>query len=466
MPNDDDYKDSSQIIEELNIRKDGLKDGLANIPASTAAAMNKSQQEIITHYDTRIRALITATGEKVANIRKRLSEKNFDETFDQAKRFHSDALSEVRKITDKHKSKLENLAKVKSDADRGLRFFKAYNNLNKQAHYPDSFLLHWALVFIMIVVESAFNSYFFAQGSDLGLLGGFFEAVFVSVANIGAALVAGYFWRFINKQETADKLKAYATITLYFIFFIIFNLGVAHYRAMLELNPEIAFQQAIINLFTWPNTYQINNFDAWILFTIGVLLSWVAFIKSYTADDVFPGYGREDRKFREALKNFNQEVEKDRAEMHATLDAMKDSLQRNVHECRTITREYPQLISDIESTIRKSENNHSRLKSDCTLVLKTYRDFNSKARSSPTPSYWDEYEDLTQDANHEEMQPTDLERQFGNDIAEKLKSIEHTYEETMQEFANTTNAAADSFNDYISQIEKDSHEKDSSNGRK
>ena len=53
-----------------------------------------------------------------------------------------------------------------------------------------------------------------------------------------------HFWR--NKNKAAEKIKAYFAMSIYIIFLLGFNLGVAHYRAALEISPDSAIEQAII----------------------------------------------------------------------------------------------------------------------------------------------------------------------------------------------------------------------------
>jgi hypothetical protein len=49
-----------------------------------------------------------------------------------------------------------------------------------QANYPESKVLAFALLLAIVAAESIANSALFAKGSDLGILGGWFQAILIS----------------------------------------------------------------------------------------------------------------------------------------------------------------------------------------------------------------------------------------------------------------------------------------------
>ena len=444
-------KSAREVIDFLNVKNQGLNDGHSNVPESSSEILNDVQQEIVSHYNRESGALEVETSEKISAIRSRLGEKDFKATFDQARGFTSDVFSEIRKVFDSNKDTLLDLSRKRSQAELDLKYFVEVNDLKRHASYPDSLILHWSIVFLMVVLESVANSYFFAQGSDLGLIGGFFQAVFVSVANIGVALFVGYFWR--NKNKEAEKIKAYFAMGIYIIFLLGFNLGVAHYRAALEISPDSAIEQAIINLFTLETTFRVNNFDAWILFTVGVLFSLFAMIKSYRSDDIFPDYGDITRKHRKGIEEFNKYVQEVRNTVYSTLNERKSALESNVNLCRAIDKDYPRLIKDIKDSVVQSKKNLQHNKDDCVLVIKTYRDSNTSVRNTPTPAYWDNDEELVIDIEFDRFNPTENEIAFGGEISDKLEAIESSYYSTIENYANTTNEAFDQFEELIVDIQ-------------
>lgn len=136
--------------------------------------------------------------------------------------------------------------------------FAVSNRVHREPSYPDSKIFHWALVLVAVVAESVANSYFFSKGSDLGLLGGAFQALLISVANIGSALLVGvYVVPLFNHFMSARRASGVIGTVVYTIVLFFFNLATAHYRAQLELDPFNALIKAIPRLIQ--NPFGVGN---------------------------------------------------------------------------------------------------------------------------------------------------------------------------------------------------------------
>jgi hypothetical protein len=73
-----------------------------------------------------------------------------------------------------------------------LEAFRRRSDLRRPAAYPPSPLLAIAMLAAAAIVESAFSSAIFAEGSDAGLLGGATLALGLSGANVALGFLAGY----------------------------------------------------------------------------------------------------------------------------------------------------------------------------------------------------------------------------------------------------------------------------------
>ncbi|MGA7324984.1 MAG: hypothetical protein WBX25_10995 [Rhodomicrobium sp.] len=72
-----------------------------------------------------------------------------------------------------------------------LERFKTKHRLAREAHYPASQILAAGILLILIIFEAGINGVLFADSSDQGLLGGWLEALVLSITNIGAAFLSG-----------------------------------------------------------------------------------------------------------------------------------------------------------------------------------------------------------------------------------------------------------------------------------
>ena len=230
--------------------------------------------------------------------------------------------------------------KEKQRKERDYTAFCLKHQLDeREPRYPDSMIFHWSIVGLLFLGESMANSYFFAQGTDFGLLGGFFQAVLVSAVNVGVALLFGqyalrYFWHY---QKTW-KYLAGGMLLLYVIFAIGFNLLVAYYRVALEIDPDNAARIAFSLI--WPNPFAIGNFDAAILLFIGIIISVLALIKSLTSDDPYPGFGATHRRQENARKKYDHLWERLNGELDGLLEQERLELLSACRDARTHIESY------------------------------------------------------------------------------------------------------------------------------
>lgn len=183
-----------------------------------------------------------------------------------------------------------------------LRLFKVQRGIDHSANYPTSKLLHFSLVAVMIIIEALGNMYLFAQGNELGLLGGIFEAILLSVVNVGVAVMVGMLaLPQMNLRTGFRRQLGLLGLILAVVFAFTFNLAAAHYRDLLVVSKEVALEQAIPNAFANPFALSFNGL---ILLVLGIIIFALALWKGYTADDPYPGYGALSRKCEEANQAF------------------------------------------------------------------------------------------------------------------------------------------------------------------
>jgi hypothetical protein len=189
-----------------------------------------------------------------------------------------------------------------------LRRFKIKCNLDRSANYPTSIKLHFSLVAVMILIEALGNMYLFAQGNELGLLGGIFEAILLSVVNVGVAVLVGLLaLPQLNLQLGVRRHLGLIALILAIVFSLVFNLAAAHYRDLLILSKEIALEKAIPNVIN--HTFDLS-FNGLVLLALGVIVFALGLWKGYSADDPYPGYGALSRKSEAASQAFRELREK------------------------------------------------------------------------------------------------------------------------------------------------------------
>ena len=94
--------------------------------------------------------------------------------------------------------------------------------------------------------------------------------------------------------------------TLWVIFVIYYNLGIAFTRDNLEQAMGGNFQVGKFFRDTF-NLDHYQNYESWFLFLLGVIFAIVALIDGVASDDLYFGYGKVDRQEKEA-KNAIQDL--------------------------------------------------------------------------------------------------------------------------------------------------------------
>ncbi|WP_323845161.1 hypothetical protein [Microbulbifer magnicolonia] len=240
---------------------------------------------------------------------------------------------------------LKRIARELSSVRMDLEIFKHRNDLTREAIYRESKILHYSIIFFIVIFETALNSFFLSKGSELGLVGGFFQAFIISLVNLGLAAFAAFALRGSFHRNILRKLLALLLFAAIGAVATAFVLGVGHYREALELNPFIASKLAVMNL--WGDPFGIHDFNSWIM----VIVSGIALIlltaKFFVVDDRYPGYTAMTRRVKElqnqwcrscagaieeineVAEEFQQEVAETEREIRSQYISFKSSIERS-----------------------------------------------------------------------------------------------------------------------------------------
>ncbi|MCW5725443.1 MAG: hypothetical protein KIS81_10885 [Maricaulaceae bacterium] len=192
--------------------------------------------------------------------------------------------------------------------------------IDRAAIYPPSHILHFSILAGLVLFEGLANAYFFSKGSDLGLLGGWLQAITVSFTNVIAAF---FIIGFLCLRHLSNPKKLWffipAAIALPFAVAAIFvlNLTAAHYRDLLEVEAATlalggaAQTGAMLTPVTamLENPFGLQSLEALLLLILGLTFAAIAAFKGRTFDDAIPGYGVVQRKSEAAARELKRAVE-------------------------------------------------------------------------------------------------------------------------------------------------------------
>lgn len=215
------------------------------------------------------------------------------------------------------------------DKRRTLVRFKDDNHLSQDARYPESKVLHLAVLFLILAVEGAINAVFFSD-NPYGWLGGLVPASTIAAANVGVCFIAGR-WLLPQLKLNSWGVRKWGGLILLLVcvaFVIALHLAAAHLREALQQSAGVDY---FVSLAFDPRTLQ--DTQSLVLIGLGLVTSVVAAIDGYTFDDPYPGYGIVYREW----KTLDEKAHEQKREYK---HAVNDAYDTAVKEIRTIPESY------------------------------------------------------------------------------------------------------------------------------
>lgn len=276
-----------------------------------------------------------------------------------------------------YKDKLEQLTYDRELSERGVRKFRKDNKLHREASYPDSHIMHVAWIMVALVGESFGNTYFYAQASDLGLVGGWLSAFLVSAANVAVSFMIGIvFLRYIHHVDIIKKFLGGLGLIIGLFALGLLHLGAAHFRELLMIDPENAQFKVISSVVNDP--FGINDLDSLILILLGVSISMLVIRKGYTYDDAYPGYGKIQRdcvsvtaKWRSIDNHFREEIGKILNQAKSQIRQIKEEIGRVKSEFKKLEHDFKPYSENVITNIEAATDDAVNF---CMLYRKGYND--------------------------------------------------------------------------------------------
>ncbi|HEY8569705.1 hypothetical protein [Microbulbifer sp.] len=236
-----------------------------------------------------------------------------------------------------------------------LEIFRHRNGLTREAVYPESKLLHYSVIFFIVILETLLNAFFLSKGSELGLVGGFFQAFIIALINLGLAAFMAFSLRNCFHQNLARKTFSAVLLSAVVTLSIVFVLGVGHYREALEQDPFTASQLAINSLRATP--LAIEDFNSWVMMVVSVIALALLSAKFFVVDDRYPGYTAVTRRMRNLQKSWAESFEDAIEGVNEVVDELHELL---AEKEKTLRAQFIQFKASIE----RSEEIHRHYQED------------------------------------------------------------------------------------------------------
>lgn len=375
------------VDEKTQPKLNGRDDGQNNYPGAGDTELSKTEKSILFEAESFlgktkdfINKCLTDIARKMAAIVDRgVADSFYDLKIEPQKEFN--------KYQVNASPELIKLRVSERKARRDLNRFKADHHLQRNAVYPESHVKHFAVLFAFLLAECIANTYFFSANSDLGYLGGFFQALVVSIANVGLSYVFGWFgFTQLNHRNLMRKIIGGLSAMFYLGAIGTFHMLIAHYRDLLTIDPDNAVMMTLARF--RQDTFSLDSLESVIVFVIGVIISILAVSKGYAHDDRYPGYGEVDRLHKDKERAYNQKE----AEVRTTLINLISKSERRV-DSRLVEREerirkMEDLLSGAKSVVAHIDNIDNQVAEVVNTAIMTYREANKSVRTEAIPGYF------------------------------------------------------------------------------
>lgn len=436
----------------LNVDQKAADAGVHDNPTTDSTSLDANEEEIYGYFSglagKRKEQCERNLGKLQLDRKATAAKIDIEQTKDSFARLLTAVEPGLEKLRSDHSNVLSQAKENEARALKHLRWFQQKHDLfNRPAAYPESQIRQFAIVSALAVIEWISLSSFYAEGSDFGLLGGVLIAMALSIINISLAIFAGSLLRYVNHTSRRRTWLALTGVAFLTVCFVLVTLAAAHYRAATndigQLQPGVSTPGANPTLPVWSsseadqwraaklasrrfahNPFGFEDVFSWILLVLAAIFGIVASYKGYGIDDAYPGYGQLDRD----LKAMRAAYESSKANYSSVVDQFFErTLQdqaRLLSDVKANVAFYQQLASRTEDEIRTFLRDTAELQSACNIVLKGYRQTNSRVRISPPPRYFND--SVTFDASV---------TKFPEGLSENEKQLSRSYEHAMNEFS-------------------------------
>lgn len=349
-------------------------------------------------------------------------------------------------------------------AEVSWRNFRAANGVTDVAHYPDSHILHWAIIVAISFGETLINAFFYRN--DGGLLGGLFIALAVALVNMGSSAGLGTGFRFKNLGDPARRYAGWACLAVFLPLTLFLNALFAAFRYAFEAASSAGEEGNLGEAFqgAWAEAagfflgrFHFGDLSSFLLFMIGFGLSCFAFWKGYTSDDPYPGHSRRDRELKAAREAEAKRQDLVKQRIKDLLGGYRNHVQGLAASTGTMITMLSHRTSALGHAKRTLETNAASVERDYHLVLDAYRQANLAIRGTAPPDYFTDMPVVAERVSVQAAGPVEqemkevldlleqLQRQHRDDLNGKLNQLQ----------AQTADILKSTFDDFLERVDRD-----------
>lgn len=377
--------DTEGMAMRMKLREKATEAGKSNQPPSTSTVLDATEQEIVNEVEGEAKSSFDRYLDLQKTYSSRAADANIQSMVLNIGAATDAAVTDFERKTQVGTSELYPLKREAIETEAELYRFREENGIKRPARYYGSRMLKYGILALFIGIESVANSFFLAEGSDMGFLGGFVQAIGIAGVNVVVAYLTGrYVAPWVTYKNWFVKILALMGLGLYVAAASVINLAVAHFRAASgQFETAKAAQMAMQAVFDTP--LALPDFQAWLLLLVGVLFSVATVIDAFVMDDPYPGYGQRMRQNLDAFADYTdtkEDLTQELEDIKKNAEEVIDGIARSIESRQGI---FSDLVVRSQALQASIEEHFANLEGAANHLLSIYRDENRRHRTDEAP---------------------------------------------------------------------------------
>ena len=271
-----------------------------------------------------------------------------------------------------------------------FRVFRERHDLQRlpKTVSPGEQVLRFMVLAVFVILESILNGMFFAEGSEAGLIGGFVQALVLSLLNVGVAtLYARYGLPLLHHRSAIVKVVGLSIVSAFVFWLVGLNLAIGHFRDLfIDGAGHVQMARLLDRLSNSP--LLLSDAKSGLLVLLGIGLGVLSVIDAAGTRDLYPGFAAVGRERQRAIERYAEENTKCLYAMTSRRDQAVEDMSSAIDLIRT--SHYDMQLA-IEGRSRLHQNYFAFLDHLAAVherMIHLYRDTNCRARSVAEPAYF------------------------------------------------------------------------------
>lgn len=372
-----------RLAIELDLSTRGTQRGQSNEPNAASIELDEIEISIVDQIGRTARTAQDRVVDELRIADQRLSNLEFSKRIAEIRTASPTASIGFKKTVVEAQSTLFRLKREVREIEAEREQFRKEHSIVRPAHSAASGmrLLKIGLLVFLGAVETIMNSIFLAKGSELGLLGGFTQAIVFAVLNVFVSFALGAFgFRQINHKNLGRKLIGTIALLLFLSFSFFLNVSLGYFREVAAELVVNAGPEVLKRLFT-----PFHDFQTWLFVSMGIVFSGVAFVDGIFMFDPYPGYGKLEQRLEAAHERFIAHQADLTDEITEIFKEAKEILSDASHDLSVRLSEYDSILQSKKHWTTSFATYQEQLEIAGRQLFAIYRGANQKARSSAAP---------------------------------------------------------------------------------